>query len=278
MYKMVCIDMDGTLLNSKRKISEVNKKILKQANEKGVHIVITTGRIYCNAEYYSNLLQVNSAVIAANGSIIKEKNQEIAINISVIPKETNLKILDICNKYRVNPNFQTARHIYGGNGLISFLLYYFAFKTGSKEHEVKIHNVRGNKNWEKVLENEKAEMIKCEIFHSDKGRMKKVRSAIEALGELQVVSSGEYGIDITHKGVSKGTAVEVLAKHYNIKREEIIAIGDSLNDVEMIEYAGLGVAMGNAKEQVKKVADYIAPTNDEDGVARVIEKFILSKV
>lgn len=275
MYKMVCIDMDGTLLNSKRKISEINKKILKKANDRGVHIVVTTGRIYCNAAYYSNLLGVNSAVIADNGAIIKERDKEIYISKKVIPEEINLKILDICNKFKANPNFQTSHEIYGGNGIVSFLLYYFVFKTGLKDYEIKIHSVGSSKKWKKVLAKQKNEIIKCEIFHHDKLRMKNIRDAIEALGELKVVSSGQYGIDITHRGITKGSAVEILAKHYGIMREEIIAIGDSLNDVEMIEYAGLGVAMGNAKESVKTIADYVTTSNDEDGVAQVIEKFIL---
>ena len=93
--------------------------------------------------------------------------------------------------------------------------------------------------------------------------------------EFEVVSSRFDNFEAMNKGVSKGNAVTILAEHYGIAREQIICIGDSENDLSMIKYAGLGVAMGNADQEVKAAAHYITDSNNCDGVARVIEKFVL---
>jgi len=277
MYKLICIDMDGTLLNSKKRISEVTINALKAAHNTGVQIVITTGRIYCNAAYYSDLIGVTSPVIAANGAIIREKDKEEPIYKAIIPQVVNLKILELCNKYKVYPNFQASNDIYGGNGLISFLLYYFVYKTKSKNHKVKIHGINSVEKWNEILSVHEQEIIKCEIYDRHRSKINKIKEALQELDQLEVVSVGHNGIDITCKNVCKGTAVKALADYYKIKRDEIIAIGDNDNDIEMIEYAGLGVAMGNSRTSIKNIADYVTATNDEDGVAKVINKFILNK-
>ena len=277
MYKLICIDMDGTLLNNKRKISKASKEALKAAHNMGVQIVITTGRIYCNAAYYSDLIGVTSPVIAANGAIIREKDKEEPIYKRVVPQEVNLKILELCNKYKVYPNFQASNTIYGGNRLISLILYYFVYKTKSKKHKVRIHGINSREKWNEILTIYEQEIIKCEIYDRNKTKINEIKKALQDLGEIEVVSVGHNGIDITSKNVCKGTAVKALADYYKIKREEVIAIGDNDNDIEMIEYAGLGVAMGNSKASIKDIADYVTATNDEDGVAKVINKFILNK-
>lgn len=275
MYKLICIDMDGTLLDTKKQISNANKQALKAAHDKGVHIVITTGRIYCNAAYYSNLIEVNSPVIAANGALIKEKNKTEPIYKCVIPERLNMDILRLCNKYKVSPNFVATRDLYCGTLRMGYGVYYFVYKTKMKESNVKIHIVKGKRNWDNVIKKQADEIIKCEIYDNNISKIKSIKKDLEALGELEVFSAGETGLDITSRHVSKGTALKFLAQHYNINEDEIIAIGDSDNDIDMIESAGLGVAMGNAIEAAKKNADYITSTNDQDGVAQVINKFVI---
>ena len=114
-YKMVCIDMDGTLLGKKKKISEINKEIIKRAHDKGVEIVVTTGRLYNNAAYFSKLLGVNSPVIAANGAIVIDQKTNEIIYERDIPKEQCLKIYDILTKYKLPFHFHTTKTIYCNN-------------------------------------------------------------------------------------------------------------------------------------------------------------------
>jgi Cof subfamily protein (haloacid dehalogenase superfamily) len=267
MYKLVCIDMDGTLLNSRKKISNANREALKKAYDMGIHIVITTGRIYANAAYYSNLIGVDSPVIAANGGIIKEKNE--LIYKQTMSREINTKILEICNKYKANPRFNTSKDIYDGENFLQsmnlWLFYQFVLKVKSKIHKVRLHHIKTAKQWEDVFRIEENEIIKCDITDSAGEKIQKIKSELEKIGCIQVLGAGEHSVEVTHKSVSKGSAVKYL-------------VGDNENDIEMIEFGGLGVAMGNAIDMLKDRADYIAATNDEDGVAKVISEFVLNKV
>lgn len=281
MYKLVCIDIDGTLLNSKHKVSDFNKKALKKAYESGVLIVITTGRIYINAAYYSKLIGVKSPVIAANGAIIKDTSTNEFLCKCIIPKEINKSILEICNKYKVNPRFHTSKEIYDGKNSFNFmnLLCYYGLilKVKSKQHRVVMHHIRFYNQWGEILNTQKNEIIKCEIYSFNIKKIRNVREELKKIHTIGVVGSGKYGLEITNNNISKGSAVKYLAELYKIKKEEVMAIGDNENDIEMIQYAGLGVAMGNALEIVKKKANYVTTSNDDDGVAKVINKFILNK-
>ena len=99
----------------------------------------------------------------------------------------------------------------------------------------------------------------------------------EVYEKYTVVKSAPFFLEFMNKKVNKGVGVELLAKHLNIKQEEIITMGDAGNDLHMIEYAGMGIAMGNATNDIKTIANYITESNNEDGVAKAIEKFVLKK-
>ncbi|MBC2580797.1 Cof-type HAD-IIB family hydrolase [Clostridium sp. DJ247] len=275
-YKLVCIDMDGTLLNSKRKITENTRSVLKNAHNNGVHIVITTGRIYDNAEYYSDLIGVKSPVIAANGAFIKEKDKDEIIYKSILGKKLSTKILNICSKYEAALEFHTSQKMYLGNKLDKSIINLLMQKTLLKEEKIEIIHVKNIEQWKTILHNEEENIVKCIISNRNEEELQKIRNEVEKLDDVEVVSSARDNIEITCKGTSKGRAVEILAGYYNLKREEIIAIGDSENDLSMIEYAGLGVAMGNAIDLVKRKANYITDTNDEEGVAKAVNKFIMN--
>jgi hypothetical protein len=273
-YKLVCIDVDGTLLNNKHKITKRTKEILLKAHELGVHIVISTGRMYTDAEYYSNLIGVKSPVIASNGAFIKEKDNDKVIYKDVLSESLSLELLGIFRKHHIKPYFCTPHKFYYGN--IMFKLFYLATKiVGSRSNKLDVEYVFSWDQWQKVLHIEKDNMVKSEIIYRDAALIYELRNELKNLSQLEIVDSSKYNIEITRKGVSKGKAVEMLASLYDLKREEIITIGDSENDLSMIEYAGLGIAMGNAADIVKQKADYITDSNDNEGVANAINKFIL---
>ena len=273
-YKLVCIDVDGTLLNNKHKVTNRTKEIILQAHQLGVHIVISTGRMYTDAKYYSNLIGVKSPVIASNGAFIKEKDNNKVIFKDVLGDSLSLELLEIFRKHQIMPYFCTPHKFYYGN--IMFKLFYLATKIlGTRSNAIDIEFVFSWDNWRKVLHKEKDEIVKGEIIYRDAALIYELRNELKKFTQLEIVDSSKFNIEITRKGVSKGKAVAMLASFYGLKREEIIAIGDSENDLSMIEYAGLGIAMGNASEIVKQKADYITDSNDNEGVANAINKFIL---
>ncbi|MFL0250749.1 Cof-type HAD-IIB family hydrolase [Clostridium neuense] len=279
-YKLVCVDMDGTLLNSKKIVSDANNKAIRKAHKLGVSIVITTGRIYENAAFYSKLIGIKSPVIASNGAIIKEKNTDKVIYKKPLAIENIKQIISICNKHKVKVNFNTQDSFICGSRFVYLLISRFFLKSMSLADDGKL-NIEYVKDSHKLIE--KAEqcyndIIKCEIIHTNQRKISALKKELRELSNIEVVGSSKYNIEITAKFVSKGKAVEALANLYRIQRQEIITIGDSENDLSMIEYGGLGVAMGNASEEIKSKADYITDTNDNDGVAKVINKFILNNV
>ncbi|MBP2627373.1 MAG: Cof-like hydrolase [Firmicutes bacterium] len=273
-YKLICIDVDGTLLNSKHRITKRTKEIILQAHQLGVHIVISTGRMYTDAEYYSNLVGVKSPVIASNGAFIKEKDNDKVIYKDVLGEKFSLELLEIFRKHQIKPYFCTPHKFYYGN--IMFKFFYLATKIlGSRSNKLDVEYVFSWDRWQKILQKEKNNIVKSEIIYRDAALIYELRNELKKLTHLEIVDSSKHNIEITRKGVSKGKAVAMLASLYDIKREEIITIGDSENDVSMIEYAGLGIAMGNAADSVKQRADYITDSNDNEGVANAINKFIL---
>lgn len=275
-YKLICIDMDGTLLNSNHKISEISKNALRKAHDIGVHVVISTGRTYVDAVAYSDLIGLNSPIIACTGAIVKEKHGVDVIHKSSIDEEVCKKLLNIFKKHKVKPIFNSVYKIYCGDLKLKIGIEYLKIR-GFMNKNVKLDYIKGEEKWFDVFKQEKNNIIKCEIINTNKEKIHNLRKELENVSGIEITSSSNHNIEITKEGASKGKAIEILANYYNIKKEEIIAIGDSDNDMSAIEFAGMGVAMGNANEKLKKKSNFVTDSNDNDGVAKVIDKLILKK-
>ena len=275
-YNMVCIDMDGTLLGRRKGISEENKRAIKEAHDMGVEIVVTTGRLYNNALYFSKFLGVDSPVVAANGAIvIDQKTNEVIYECS-IPKEECIKILEILIKYNTFFQFNTKDTIYCNNWLTKVSTQCYMTKQVCCEHlNVKYINVRSKEEWIRIFNNE--DMDKSIVISPFKSTILKIKNEINSLNDIVSFSSGGHSLEINYGNASKGNAVKALLDKYNISEKELICIGDNENDMSMIELAGLGIAMGNAIPKIKNIADYITDTNRNDGVAKAINKFILKE-
>ncbi|MBU3112820.1 Cof-type HAD-IIB family hydrolase [Clostridium lacusfryxellense] len=271
-YKLICIDMDGTLLNDKKTISERNIKAIRLAYDRGVRISVCTGRIFTSAEAFSDLLGVKSPVIAANGAYIREKDRDEVIYTSSIGIERCKKLLSVFRKYDIYPHYYTNERIFTENVEYSSRFYEATNKTLPKDKQIKVVLVE---DWDLIFKKYEAEIFKAIGIHSNLEKIREAKISIRDMNEFEVVSSHFDNFEVTGKGVSKGNAVQVLANYYGIDSKQVICIGDSENDLSMIKYAGLGIAMGNADENVKEAAGYITDNNNCDGVAKAIEKFVL---
>lgn len=273
-YKMVCIDMDGTLLSSRKKISDENKNAIKKIHDKGVEIVVTTGRIYNNAEYYSNLLGVKSPVIAANGAIVKSKIDSKILYENPINVEECIKLVDLLYEMKLLFHFYTTDGIFCNNLLTKVATKaYMTKQVGHESLKINYHVIKSKEKWIEFFKENNNKITKCIIFSTSPDKIIKCKEKLNTLEGVVYFGAGKRSIEVNNRGVSKGNAVRALAKKYGIKREEIICIGDNENDLSMIEYAGVGIAMGNAIDSVKEIADYITSSNDDNGVARAIFKF-----
>lgn len=272
-YKMICIDMDGTLLGKRRKISKESKAVIEKVHKKGVEIVVTTGRIYNNAAYYSHLLGVESPVIAANGAIVREKHTSKIIYENPIRTEQCINLVEMLYKMKFYFHFYTVDGIYCSDTLTKALTeVYMTKQIGYDNLKINYYVIKNIEEWKKFFKETNGKITKCIAFSLKPDKIKSLKKELDKLEDLVYFGAGSRSVEINNKGVSKGNAVKALANYYGFKREEVVCIGDNENDISMIEYAGFGVAMGNAIQDVKDLADYITDTNKEDGVAKAIKK------
>ncbi|MGH4124979.1 MAG: Cof-type HAD-IIB family hydrolase [Clostridium sp.] len=271
-YKLICIDMDGTLLNDEKIISESNLRAIKLASEKGVRIAVCTGRIFTSADFFSELLGVKSPVIASNGAYIREKDRNEVVYKSTLGAEKCKKLLSVFRQYNLYPHYYTSNIVFTEQLIHSSCFYQEVNKTLPKDKQVEIVLV---KDWNEIFEKYESEIFKGIAIDEDLEKLQNAKNQLKCMEDFEVVSSRFNNFEVMNKGVSKGNAVKVLGDYYGISSQQIICIGDSGNDLSMIKFAGLGVAMGNGNDAVKKASQYITDSNNCDGVAKVIEKFVL---
>ncbi|GCD09865.1 Cof-type HAD-IIB family hydrolase [Clostridium tagluense] len=271
-YKLICIDMDGTLLNDEKIISAKNLRAIKLASEKGVRIAVCTGRIFTSAEFFSELLGVKSPVIASNGAYIREKDRNEVVYKSTLGVEKCKKLLSVFRQYSLYPHYYTSNIVFTEKLIHSSCFYKEVNKTLPKDKQVEIVLVE---DWDEIFEKYESEIFKGIAVDEDLEKLQNAKNQLKGMEDFEVVSSRFDNLEVMNKGVSKGNAVKILGDYYGINSKQIICIGDSENDLSMIKFAGLGVAMENGNDAVKKASQYITDSNNCDGVAKVIEKFVL---
>lgn len=269
MYKLVAIDMDGTLLRGDKTISERTKNAIQSAREMGVTVVLATGRPIEGVSRYLEELHMYSEhdyVLSYNGALIqKTESKESIAKIALEGSDLH------CLK-KLSDELGVNIHAFSEEkGLItpknSKYTEVEADINNIEIHEMNIDTIPNNEVIIKIMMIDEPEILGPAMEKLPK----------EVFEKYTVVRSTPYFLEFLNKEVNKGVGVEMLAKHLGVKKEEVMTLGDAGNDLHMIEYAGLGVAMGNAFDEVKEAADYITDTNENDGVAKAIEKFILEQ-
>lgn len=270
--KLVAMDLDNTLLDSDKQISEHTKEVLKKAIEAGVHIVPATGRIFkAIPDDLKNMQGVRYA-LCSNGASVYDKEEDRIIYSNHMSKEIVFKIFDVLEKYHC------AYDIYqNGQGYMEK-----RFFRNLDEYKIKGHlfelimNTRLEvENLREHIENNPLGIEKISSFYDDMDVREVVRAELKALNIASVASSLDNNIEINQFGCDKGDGLTNLAKHLDLSIDQVMACGDAGNDTKMIEAAGFGVVMENGDEDLKKIADFVTKTNNEDGVAYAIEKYVL---
>lgn len=272
MYKLVAIDLDGTLLNSHKHISERNKNALTLSIEKGIKIVICSGRIFAGARIFAREISVKEPVIACNGAVIKNMATDEVLFSDTLSIEDTCKIIEICRSRGI------YFHIYVDDSMYTETLGFsslFYSKMNQELPEKDRVDIRLVEDTAEVLVDKGLKASKIVVVSENLKQLADVRKMIEQLETVDVMSSNYDNFEVVNHGVNKGQALKFLSSRLGIAEEEIIAIGDNENDLTMLEFAGLGVAMGNAEAMVKEIADEITSRNDEDGVAKILEKYVL---
>lgn len=289
MYKLIAIDLDGTLLNSYGQISEKNKLALNNAKEKGIQIVLASGRTTDSVKSIANEIGVQNYIICGNGSLIYDLQNEEIIYDKFIEKKKALQIIDICEKNSIYYNIYTENMVIAKTLNNNVLFYYQENANKPDNKKTKINIVQDIYEYVKNLENQNILKITISdndviIFNSIIRKLREVKDIdvldVEHMSRKIIKTGTEeskleyYYTEITKKNVDKWYAIEFLMENLNINSNEVLTIGDNVNDKLMIENAGCGVAMGNSAPYVKEVSNLVVANNNEDGVAEAIEKII----
>ncbi|QGU96099.1 sugar-phosphatase [Clostridium bovifaecis] len=267
MFKLIALDMDGTLLNEDKKISEENYLAIKKAKEKGVKVVLATGRPIKGIESYLDklgLISNEDYCVTYNGSLVVNTGTKEVLTQVLLNSEDVHYLYDLSKKLDIDIHALTT------SSCITPKLSKYT------ELEIKMNNIPFNEIDFHTID-DTTPVVKV-MFVGEENKLSSVIKNLpkEVYEKYTVVRSAPYFLEFLDKNVNKGAGVKALAAKLGINQYEVICIGDAGNDVHMIEYAGLGVAMGNAFPEAKKVANYITYSNEEDGVAHVIDKFILN--
>lgn len=275
MIKLIAADLDGTLLDANRGVSEETKRVITQVTAMGITVVLATGRTYAGVRGIYDVLGLNSPVITNNGGLIYDPVKETVLGGNPLPGVILRNLLEWLDQRGLYNQFYTLDTIYTRH--LGFLSQEWAKKNASLPERQRIHiQLLGDGPLPEALEREP--FYKLLVMDKDPEVIAEVRRYIDTIPELETTISIENGLDILCAGISKGYGLSRLAELLGILPEEIMAFGDQENDIEMLQYAGIGVAMENAPDHVKIHADRIAPLHHEDGLAQFLETFFNLKM
>jgi len=261
-YKLVAVDMDGTLLNSKDIITKRTQDSIKKLVNKGIVFTICTGRPIQGIEQYNKLLKLDAPFITYNGAMIVK-----SISKDVLFKQ-NLTINDAKKIYQLGQEFKTTIIVWSNNKL-----YVNKINDLTQKYK-KLSTVEPIivKDIETIV----SDGITKILWYDEVEKIKKFESKLfkEISDGVNFCTSKPIFLEFFDKRVSKGVALKKIGEFLNIRKEETIAIGDGFNDLPMLEYAGLSVAMKNAPNEIKEKCNFITKSNDDEGVANFIEKHL----
>lgn len=233
--------MDGTLLNNNGQVSSANRDAIRAAQEKGVYVVLSTGRSLLTVREHADDLELTSYLVTVNGSEIWDEKREI-----------------------VERNIVNSEHIQWMWDL-------------SKQHNTNFWAINTEKTWHNEMPEDlhKHNWLKFGFTIEDDATRELVLKELTARSEFELTNSTLKNIEVNAAGIHKARGLSVVCSKIGIDMQNVMACGDSRNDLMMIKEAGLGVAMGNAQDVVKEAADWITTSNEEDGVAKAIQKWVL---
>lgn len=263
-YKLVAVDIDGTLVNNKREVTPKTKETIHKAIDKGVIFTISSGRPIQGVQLITKQLEADIPVITYNGAMVITGESRQIIYSCTMRREDAIQV------ERLGRERNTTIAIWADNQL---------FVNRADERAAKYSELSGTKpqlyeDIEELIDKGINKILWYDEVERINVFQKELRNKLNPT--INYHTSQPFFLEFVDVNASKAIALEKLGEFYGIKRDEMIAIGDGFNDLSMIEYAGLGVAMENAPSEIKQAADFVTLSNENDGVAYVIEKFILN--
>lgn len=243
-FKMVALDLDGTLLTEEKTISEENRAAILAAHDAGVTVMFSTGRGIQNCQAYAEELGLKSPLVTVNGSEVWKAPGELL------------------ERHTLDTELIRRMHALA----IHYDTWFWAYC---------VKEIYNKEHWLPEAEIDAQQWLKFGYYIENEESLAAIRRELESWDKLEITNSHPFNIEVNPKGISKASGLRQVCAMLGIEMSQVIAMGDSLNDVAMIREAGLGVAMGNAQEEVKRLADAVTGTNEEHGVAQIIREYAL---
>lgn len=262
--KLVAIDLDGTLLDNDRKISARAKEAIRMVRARGVEVTLATGRLFASAQTFAQELGLNMPLITYQGALVKVSGTGEVLYSRNVPPDLAQQVVKMGKEHNCTVNFYVDDHV-----LVETL-------TPEAADYSRTYNAvfREVGDLGKVAH---LAPIKLLLIDYDEERLDHLwQECLGLFGDsLYITKSLPPFLEFLHPEATKARGIDALVKHMGITARQVMVIGDSFNDLDMLEYAGFAVVMGNAYEEVKSKADYITLSNEDDGVAEALEKLIL---
>lgn len=270
VYRLLAVNIDGTLLQSNGRLNKSTKEAIDYVHQKGVHVALVTSRNYHSAKKVAKALKINPMIVAQQGAfvgasmekpiMVKRISEELTAELVQMLEKTTCQILLIHEKYSLGNRVNLPENLLG--------------KSVMYLNDQNIYAQNYVDDISEELVDQPMAPTKMDIIFPEKSDRNDMLKLIKKMfPEVDVLLQPGHKLTIVPKGVSKWSGVLYLADHLEVKRTEIVSIGDGLDDMEMIAGSGLGVAMGNADEEVRKVAKWVTRSNDQDGVAYMLREF-----
>lgn len=271
MYKAVAFDMDGTILNNQRQILPETISVIEKIKQKGIKVILVTGRHHSVVYPYYHQLQLDTPVICCNGTYLYDFNKHVYFDAHPLSKKQATLLLSLVNQYKIHTLLYTDQYMTYevlDDHLEGFFKWVDSLPADLQPEVVKVDNFID------VIANSK-EIFKFATSSHDIPALKAFSKAVEQEGIFECEWSWSNRADVALKGNSKGNGLANWAKYENIPLEKIVAFGDNYNDLSMLKIAGLGVAMGNADDEIKSQVDRVIGDNNNPSIAEELTRLFL---
>ncbi len=282
MIKLIVSDIDGTLLNDKHQVTQKVKEAVHKVRESGVSFMAASGRDYLMLNKVMNQLGEKAKCICLNGAQHYDNEGNLLIKHE-LSKKQSIQIMDIVNKYNVDADFMSGkqRYHYGPKDLHrDLLLARFMILFKSSDKDMLLHFIEDNEMLDTIVCEQSSDKIlekeihKIELYASNLAHHRLIMDEIKQIDGLSVVNFQGLNIEITSAFATKGDMVAHICEHYGYEEDEVVVIGDAQNDATMLARFKHSYAMGQASDEIKAMATHVTQSNEEDGVACVINKVL----
>lgn len=269
MRKLIVSDIDGTLLRSDKHVSEKTKSKIFELIDAGHVFAIATGRMHGAGKIITREVDYDGYLISCNGAVVKHLKTGEVIQAIELDARLAAEVVKVCEAYGA------YYHLYDIEAIYASANQHLAQKYAdgmAKLPEALHFKVEFPSNLPAMVG--KMAIYKIGLYHEVPETFTAIMKALKGIEGLETCMSLDTSFDVMAKGVTKATGIEAIRRHYEIPLEDVIAFGDNENDIDMISYAGVGVAMENATEALKAVANFVTVSNDDDGLVYALERLL----